>query len=244
MDILLIILVGWFVLATILVLAKGILHVVFWGILGIDIFGEHPAEVAKCQREKKERAEQREHERRLADQQHRDEAERRRDEATRKREDDRKRAEEAEAEGAKRRTEERIQTDREAARNLLCDFYAPHAELLSSVYPLALLQGFLRAEMHDGLEPVAVWAKAAAKIAELQPVIVEERRKRADEDERTCKRALAEQERIADIRACELLIERLERAGGDEQEINDQQRRLRRLREVAGQSDIVTTKDL
>jgi hypothetical protein len=135
-----------------------------------------------------------------------------------------------------------LHAEREAARNHLADFYAEHRELLAAVFPPALLQAFLACEMPDSLPPEQLWAICQGKIAEWQPIIVQERAKRKTADERMTRRNLQVRKIDAEIRAHQDKMSRLANSGLDAAFIEDETHGLlMKIRELEEQKELLLT---
>jgi hypothetical protein len=78
-----------------------------------------------------------------------------------------------------RQKEAAIQSDKKAARQHLIAFYNAHPEL-AEIVPSWLIIAFIRAAMPDTLDGTRLWEICHEKIAELQPLVAQERQAQED----------------------------------------------------------------
>jgi hypothetical protein len=151
-------------------------------------------------------------------------------------------AEADEREAIARRNDAATQPGREAARKHLNDFCHAHEELLVSAFPSALMEAFIACEMSDTLSPAQLWAVCHRKIAELQPIILQEQAKKKADEERVKKRNIRIKQIDAEIRTCQEKIARLASSGQDLDFIEDETHGLlMKIRQLEEQKELLST---
>lgn len=139
-------------------------------------------------------------------------------ERDRQAEEQRRRDEQAKErqEEEKRQAEAALRANQQTVRQHLRDFYQAHSKWLAEVYPPAMLEAFIAAEMHDGLELIQLWAVCQKKIAELYQLVIQLRDQDRQREERQAARNIRLKKIEAEIAQCRQKIQRLEQLPGEE----------------------------
>ena len=114
-------------------------------------------------------------------------------------------------------------------------YYADHAEMLVDRYSPAMFEAFLRLEMHDELDTVTRWQAYRKLVAELQPLLKEERERRRALSSQHTQRGQRIQNIEREITSLNRRMDRIRQSGLDADRIEDETegllRQIRRLEE-------------